>query len=489
MGRQRAERSAVTTTGLGTVYALIDPRDNCVRYIGATTKALKVRLNGHLVSKARRVKAWVDELAVDGLTPRIEPIREAVPEDDLGDLERAEITRRLIAGERLLNEAATAPARRHIERQRELDRIERDRAAWEHVANQVRLAVGGPLAPGNVPPIPLDSRTVGDYHALMRAEDEGEVEVEPDVNRRLSRATRLTLAREKAEGVLWRAVRPMWGELRGGAGDQFDGVLSRRVGSALRKRWVDLRDAPQYLALLPWSIVAVGPWAALAERAGMDISGGEFIDWVTDDATVREALTVLLVRSGDRMGPLSALDRYDNFSRPSTGLVAMTAAHLPGFDLPRELNSEIKTFLEWMLRYGQLTPAMADLLLKLDPSALNKLLGREITAEIDARLGLPPGASKDVLMAVLERLERSHGRDLDRLVRVVNRAQGAFPTVDAPDFRSWRGDTVPMFQAIIGSLTTAGVLAATPRGKTPADLVSELRALWSADISWLERTA
>jgi hypothetical protein len=272
-------------------------------------------------------------------------------------------------------------------------------------------------------------------------------------------------------------------------GKPFDNVLAARVGSVFSERWIDLQDAPQYLALLPWGIMAVGPWAALAERAGMDISGSAFIDWVSDDPTVREALTILLVRSGGRMGPLSTLDRYDTAWRPSTGLVAMTAAHHPGFDLPQELHVEMGMFLELMLRDRQLTPAMADLLLKLDPRALDNLLGQEITAGIDARLGLPPGSSRDVLAATLERLEGSRRPQLEGLVRVLNRAKGVFPTVDAPDFRHWAGDTVPMFQAITGSLMTSGVLAATPDGKTPAEHVSNVRALWCADLSWLKRTA
>lgn len=468
-----------------TVYALVDPRSNRVRYIGATTQTLKVRLNGHLQTPVRRVKAWVDDLAADGLTPQILPIKECVPEADLRDLERAEIARRLIAGESLLNESATAPARKHIERRREQERIERERAAWEHVANQVRTVVGGPLAPGDVPPIPLNRQSLEAYDALIRTEDEPDLEVISDPNLHLTKSTRLHLARGGASDVLWQSVQPMWGRLRGMVQQHFDDVLAGRVGTVFEGRWRDLRDAARYLALLPWGIMAVGPWAALAERAGMDTAGSAFIDWVSDDITVREALHVLLVRSGGRMGPLSALDNVDNFSRPSTGLVAMTAAHHPGFDLPQVLNLEMRRFLESMLRDGQLTPAMADLLLKLDPHALDNILGPDITAAIDVQLGLPSGTSRNVLTTLLEGPGRWHLGNLDRIVA---RAAGALPTVEAPDFSGWVGNTVPMLHAITGALMAAGTLTA-PAGKTPAECVSEVRALWCADLSVLERIA
>jgi hypothetical protein len=324
------------------------------------------------------------------------------------------------------------------------------------------------------------------YEALMREENELELEGGPKTLARYEKEARLDRAREKAAKNLWLSVRPLWGALRGMADEQFDFVLAERVRSVFNARWADLEDVSRYLTLLPWGIVAVSPWAALAKQAGMDISGSAFIDWVTDDADVREALTILLVRSGGRMGPLSRLDEGRSYLRPSIGLLAMTAAHHPGFQLPQELHSETKTFLTLMLRDGQLTPQMADLLVELDPRALDKLLGPEITAGIDARLGLAPGTSKEVLTAVLE---TSPWGQTECLERIVDRATGAFPTVDATDFSHWRGNGVPMMHAITASLATVGVLTTTPAGKAPAELVSEVRALWRADLSWLERSA
>lgn len=475
----------MTKATTGTVYVLVDPRNNSVRYVGATTKPLKDRLSGHLGRASRRVKAWIDELAVNDLKPRIEPVTEGVPEAELRDAERAEITRRLIKGEALLNESATAPARRFIERRREQERTERERAAWEHVARQVRTIVGGPLPPGGIPPIPLPHRAVEAYHALIRLEDEPELEVIPNIDRHLSKETRLRLGQEKASKILWSSVQLVWGHLRGTADQSFDYLLASRVRSVFNGRWEDLEDAARYLALLPWGMVAVGPWAALAERAGMDASGEAFINWVSDDPTVREALTVLL-RNGGRMGRLSALDDSDFYLRPSAGLVVMTAAHHPEFDLPGALHLPVKAFLDSMLKGRQLTPAMADLLHEIDPRALDNFLGPDFVSGIDTQLGLPPGTSCSVLTALLEVAGKR--RSLEGLDHIVARAAGVFPTVATPDFSNWMGSTAPMFQAVAATLTAAGVLPA-PSGKAPAERVNEVRALWRPNLGELERTA
>lgn len=482
MGRQRSQGGPVTEPNkakTGTVYVLIDPRNNRVRYVGATTKTLKARLQGHMTRAATRVKAWIDDLAADGLSPRIEPIDEGIPESQLRDREREEITRRLIAGDRLLNEAATAQGRRHLEQRCEEERIEHERLAWEHVANQVRSIVGGPLAPGDVAPIPINPKVMADYRALLRAREEAARIPAATEFERAEQAARLERAHEKISEALWRSVQPSWGELRGIADRSFDYLLEGRVYAAFKKPWADLQDLPRYLALIPWGIMAVGPWAALAERAGMDITSTEFIDWVSDDADVRDALHVLLVRAGGRMGPLSALDNFNNLSRPSTGLVAMTAAHSEGFELPRVLNGQVVAFLDSIVRDGQLTPAMGDLLQRLDRGALDRLLGPNIAAGVDAQLSLQPGTSVDVLTAVLEKSTALH---VDSLRRIVNRAKGKFPTVETPDFRLFVGNTVPMLRAITASLVVSGAIPA-PADRKPAEVVNDVRALWCGDRS------
>lgn len=477
----------MTAAKTGTVYALVDPRDNSVRYIGASTQTLQARLNGHLKSKSPRVKAWVDELAVQGLKPRIEPITEGVPKDELADLERAEITRRLVAGEQLLNESATAQGRRGLARKCEMDRIERERAAWEYAANQVRAAVGGPLAPGRIPRIQLGSYFNDAHEALAWTEDQPEGDDRRSPDRRQSKKLRVLTATYEARETFWRGLSPGWGRLQTNAGEQFKTMLEARACAVLGERWSDTRDAADYVALVPWSLVAVAPWASLAERAGLDTSGRAFIEWVADDDKVRHPLEILLLRSGERLGPLAILYEADWFVRPSTALLAMTAAHAPSFDLPDELHPEVRGFLEWMLRCRQLTQPMADLLLRLEPRALEKTLGLDIAPDIDSQLALTPGTTSRVLAAVLERTGRN-GRT-GELERIADRAQARLPTIDAPNFAGSPTTAPAMYQAIVASLAKAELLTATPGGKSPDELVTEVRNLWSARVDWLKRAA
>lgn len=49
----------MTTPDTGTIYALVDPRDGAVRYIGQTTKTLAERLAGHVANPAPDRKSVV----------------------------------------------------------------------------------------------------------------------------------------------------------------------------------------------------------------------------------------------------------------------------------------------------------------------------------------------------------------------------------------------------------------------------------------------
>lgn len=67
-----------------TVYALRDPRDGAVRYVGYTTN-LKQRLHGHIYSRTKTDTPrtlWVRELKGLGLEPIIEPVHRASGEND-----------------------------------------------------------------------------------------------------------------------------------------------------------------------------------------------------------------------------------------------------------------------------------------------------------------------------------------------------------------------------------------------------------------------
>ena len=55
------------------IYALIDPRDNQIRYVGKT-KDIKTRLKAHVNNSQNgsvAKKVWIDELRLFGLTPRV----------------------------------------------------------------------------------------------------------------------------------------------------------------------------------------------------------------------------------------------------------------------------------------------------------------------------------------------------------------------------------------------------------------------------------
>ena len=59
------------------VYALLDPRDNTIRYVGCTAKQLAHRLTDHLSStgKAKRFR-WIKELRALNLRPEIHLLEE-----------------------------------------------------------------------------------------------------------------------------------------------------------------------------------------------------------------------------------------------------------------------------------------------------------------------------------------------------------------------------------------------------------------------------
>lgn len=88
-----------------TIYVLRDPRDGCVRYVGATQSALYRRCATHRgMSRCMtsRVAVWLRELLEQGYRPTIEKIEE--PTSDWENAERAAIARYRATGVDLLNE-------------------------------------------------------------------------------------------------------------------------------------------------------------------------------------------------------------------------------------------------------------------------------------------------------------------------------------------------------------------------------------------------
>ncbi|MFJ6073685.1 hypothetical protein ACIQFU_23060 [Streptomyces sp. NPDC093065] len=87
----------------GTIYTLADPRDSSIRYVGQTKQDPLERLAGHLASASNpAMRVWLNALALQGLTPRIEAIATPLI-DRLDDEEQRQIQHHADAGHRLFN--------------------------------------------------------------------------------------------------------------------------------------------------------------------------------------------------------------------------------------------------------------------------------------------------------------------------------------------------------------------------------------------------
>lgn len=92
------------------IYALCEPIDGAVRYIGKSSSPEK-RLTNHLAAGRHKIAAWVAQLAADGLRPQL-CILEAVPAGcDAASRERLAIGTHLARGCRLLNSDGTDAGR------------------------------------------------------------------------------------------------------------------------------------------------------------------------------------------------------------------------------------------------------------------------------------------------------------------------------------------------------------------------------------------
>lgn len=84
------------------IYALIDPRDNAVRYVGRTVYP-DLRLSQHLGKCTGKAKQeWLAELKANGLTPRME-ILEQAPYNNRKSIEKFWIVYHLVLGCSLTN--------------------------------------------------------------------------------------------------------------------------------------------------------------------------------------------------------------------------------------------------------------------------------------------------------------------------------------------------------------------------------------------------
>lgn len=92
---------------VATIYALMDPRNDAIRYVGRTTQGLRARLSGHLSGGPFNGRArfdWIRGLAALGLCPKIVPLDViAGSESDWVEAEKRWISKLRAEGVDLLN--------------------------------------------------------------------------------------------------------------------------------------------------------------------------------------------------------------------------------------------------------------------------------------------------------------------------------------------------------------------------------------------------
>jgi hypothetical protein len=88
LAQPRQQRLAKRGRPVVSIYALVDPFDSGVRYVGQTSSHLETRLDRHLACPTNpMMRQWFSELATDGFRPRIVEL-EQVREFEWEDAER-----------------------------------------------------------------------------------------------------------------------------------------------------------------------------------------------------------------------------------------------------------------------------------------------------------------------------------------------------------------------------------------------------------------
>lgn len=89
---------------MSTVYALIDPRDAEVRYVGLTSMRVEARLARHLSTSASvKVSAWVKEIKSSGMVPQITVLEDNILDELEHETETFWINFMKNTGAKLLN--------------------------------------------------------------------------------------------------------------------------------------------------------------------------------------------------------------------------------------------------------------------------------------------------------------------------------------------------------------------------------------------------
>lgn len=446
----------------GTIYALVDPRDNQKRYIGQTTRTLAERYAGAF---APAVRAWIAELRAAGHRPLIIPVAEDVPAAGLLAAESEEITRILAAGGSLLNQHSTVHGRNLGNQRRETARLAARQAAWRELADAAMSVLGGPLPPGELATVEIPEPV---WRFLLAMRQEGDSNSPPSIE--------LLERQEKAARALWLSIAPAWSNLRNLQDTDFGEWLEHHFAS-IAESPCETRDlTSRHLSLTVWYMVAVHPWRQLAELGALTSDDASFAAWAGRDPGTREGLELLASRRDGQLAILSHR-RDGSAGRVTSGLLGAVAAAYSG-TVPEVIRPEITKVLEDLAADHMLTRPMADFLARLNPGAVDSVFGRDIAADVDRDLGLPAGTTARVLQEVAGRVGGKPGTGISR---VIDRAARELPVAALPDYRGWwRGPRIVTARVVSASLVSRGL--AYPDGVSPEEYLSDVRALWNPRI-------
>jgi hypothetical protein len=467
----------VTTEAIGTIYALVDPRTDEVRYIGQTTKPIEARLAGHLAAPAPLVRLWIEALAVEGRRPSITAIRVGVPSAELDQAEKDEIATHSARGDLLnvvsntIGNAKRRKASKEEAKRREAEREATDRAwreaSWRQVADQVRDATGGPIAPAGVPVYPIPESVWSTYQSYQEAErwlahhqsdallllpGAGVAEAADSPEARERNGIR-QLKRRCEEGLetFMRAYSHTFTAVDDG--ERYGDGIFGRGEDAYKIAVAGPDDMAHYLSLIPWAARSLDPWVALADAAGIDTREAAFVNWVSSDPETRAAVE-LFQRAGT---PGYLGRRYQEWDTDIASFVlALGAAHVPGFVVPELLKVSLRDALVKVAKDRQATSQMCCLLQEMDPHALDTVYGKDRLALADEELDLPTGLAAKVIMQVFGTEHRDPNSEIGKLLQ---RNAGAFQTPAVPEYESWSGIHIPAMRSIVACFCAAGLFS------------------------------
>jgi hypothetical protein len=472
----------------GTVYVLKDPRDLQVRYVGATTVSLAARLEGHLSRPSSEpLREWIADLKTAGLVPIIEPLRKRVPVASLDAVETAEIHRRTMRREPLLNIIGTAAALKILREREAAKARRRELALWWATGARIR-AMTGPLAPGFDTPVGLSDETwnavdaVATIHDAMTDADRQPPKPrheisDPDnyVSERAELMINFGYAVDNAHRLLAEEAWTMGFDGRWGFWN--DKVRECVEAAAGNRHFADAAEAGRYLALISWYLSVIPPWRQLAYRCGIPPSGPEFHAWVTDDEDVRTALLIVEKREPFVGRAADDISRVaDAGSEP--GLLEILDVLTVVYSRRTPEPGPVGRVLRFFARDGQLDERMAKVLLRVDPDALDRVYGPDHATRIDSEFNLPVGTAGAVVRRLSQLMRNNEGID-----RLVQRIDAELPVATLPDIKSDWGPA-PTIRAMIGGLIAAGRIKAPEADAT--EYLARVRRRWTpgSATSW-----